>query len=89
MAAKVEINKQTKRQYQRKKFSLPDGEVIDLKCEHRIRYCSKEQLAQDFMESVLFKELSGLGQSIGLKKAQECICACIKEVSHSETATAC
>ena len=81
--AKVEINKQTKQEYRRKKFVLPDGEQIDLKCEHRVRYCSKEQLAQDFLDLDLCKELTASGAcSIGLKKAQECICPCIKEVRH-------
>ena len=41
ITALVEINKQTKRQYQRKIF-LFDGKPAAY-CEHRIRYCSKEE----------------------------------------------
>lgn len=76
----VEINKQTKRQYQRKNFTLPDGKVIPLTCEHRVRSCTAEGLAQEFLGSDLYKRLAGQGYSIGERSAQACICDCIKEV---------
>ena len=76
----MQINKDTKRQFSRRNFILPDGDSVPLKCEHRIRFCSKGQLANDFMESELFKELKREGYSISERKAQACICYCIKEV---------
>ena len=85
-ASKVEINKQTKRQYKRKRFALPDGEEIQLTCEHRIRYCSKEELAKDFVNSELHKELIAQGcKPISERTAQSCICDCIKEVRRSSS----
>ena len=79
-ASLVEINKQTKRQYQRKIFKLPDGKPLRLRCEHRIRFCSTEGLAKSFCESDLHKELTREGYSISERSAQACICPCIKEV---------
>ena len=78
--ALVEIDKQTKRQYKRKNFSLPDGKVIALTCEHRIRFCSAEDLAGAFLESDLHKDLTKQGYSISQRRAQAAICPCIKEV---------
>ena len=79
-ASLVEINKQTKRQYRRKIFKLPDGKPLRLSCEHRIRFCSTEGLAKSFCDSDLHKELTKEGYSISERSAQACICPCIKEV---------
>lgn len=78
----VEVNKQTKRTYRRRRFALPDGKIIHLTCEHRQRHCSVSALAQSFLESSLFKELmqENSQYSISARKAAACICDCIKEV---------
>ena len=80
----VEINKQTKRQYKRKNFVLPDGKIIPLTCEHRIRFCTAGDLGAAFLKSDLYKELTSEGKSISVRSAQACICPCIKEVRSGE-----
>ena len=44
--SQVDVNKQTKRVFTRKNFVLPDHKktVIKLDCEHRVRWCLKEEV---------------------------------------------
>ena len=79
--AKVEINKQSKATYKRKLFTLPNGSVLHLSCEHRIRYCPKKELAESYMESEQHRliMLSDPTLKFNVKTAQECICDCIFE----------
>ena len=85
----VEINKQTKRQYTRKKFQLPDGKELSLTCELRTRSCGKEELARSFCQSDLHARLTQQGYSISERGAQACICDCIKEVSQAPSMSYC
>jgi hypothetical protein len=73
---KVEMNKETKRKYSTKLFTLPDGEIMHLDCDHRIRFSSKEELAASYLESAeharIMKE--DPSRKICLRSVQECIC---------------
>jgi len=84
--SKVEFDKQTKRKYKRKLFELPNGTSISLDCEHRIRYCSKEELARLYMESEQHRRIMESDPSLkfSVKTAQECICTCINECKKLE-----
>jgi hypothetical protein len=78
---KVEIDKQTKRMYKRKLFTLPNGTTLHLHCEHRIRYCSKSELAESYMESEQHRLIMASDPELkfSIRTAKECICDCIKE----------
>ena len=77
----VEIDKQSKKVYKRKKFTLPNETILDLTCEHRIRYCPLEELAASYMESATHAAIMQGDPllKLNIKTAQECICDCIKE----------
>jgi len=84
---RVAVNKQTKRKYARKKFRLPNGAELDLTCDHRIRYGSKAELAQSYMDSKCHAAVVAENprRKICLQTAQECICDCMKECTNLES----
>jgi len=84
--AKVQIDKQTKRQYSRKIFVLPNGEDIHLDCVLHTKFCDRTTLAQSYMDSERHRELmqEDPKRKLTLKTAQECICDCIKDAKIHE-----
>ena len=67
--------------YKRKIFTLLNEKTIHLDCEHRIRYCSKAELAESYMQSEQHRLIKEADPTLkfSVKTAQEYICDCIKE----------